>query len=115
MRRKTLYIILIVVAFNFLLFNIFKLQKEIVVIRMRNNKLQNLKPNKSEGFIKSKCDKVVGPILNNNNEGDIISKDITFIMNELAELVPIDINKIYPSKEKFTSFEEQVNSINKLN
>ena len=29
-------------------------------------------------------------------------------MNEIAKLVPIDVNKIYPSKEKFTSFEEQV-------
>ena len=111
MRRKTLYIILIVVAFNFLLFNIFKLQKEIVVIRIRNNKLDNLKPNKPEGFIKSTNDKVVGPISNNNNEGNIINKDIKFIMNELAELVPIDINKIYPSKEKLIPLYEQVNNL----
>ena len=44
MNKQTLYIILIILLFNFLLINIFRLQKEIKNIRDKTNKVKELKP-----------------------------------------------------------------------
>lgn len=108
MNIKPLYIIFVFGVFNFLLINIFRLQGEITDIRNKKNRVDDM-------IKKSKQSSKEKKTVEGNNCGDIISPEVKNVMNELAELVPIDFNKIYPSKEKFTSFEEQVNSINKLN
>ena len=62
MNKQTLYIILIIGVFNFLLINIFRLQKEITVIRNKNNKVKELIPLKPLGNIKPNNYKIVSQI-----------------------------------------------------
>jgi hypothetical protein len=110
MNKQTLYIILIIGVFNFLLINIFRLQKEITVIRNKNNKVKELiplKPLKPLGNIKPNNYKKVSKINNNNNNGTGTS-GVKEIMNDISELVPIDFNKIIDSKDKFTPKYKQV-------
>lgn len=106
MDKQTLYIILIIIIFNLLLINIFRLQKDIINIRNNTDKLQNFID--VSGSIKPNNYKKVSYINDNNN--GIISKDVKNLMNDISELVPIDINKIYPSKEQFIPKYEQVNN-----
>ena len=93
MNKQTLYIILIIALFNFLLINIFRLQKEIIDIRNKKKSITGL---------------------NNNNYTELDKKyegtrpKINEKMNEISELVPIDFNKIVVSKEKFIPKEKQV-------
>ena len=98
MNKQTLYIILIIAVFNFLLINIFRLQKEIKNIRDKTNKVKGLS-------ISNNYKKVSKINDDNNGTGSSGVKDI---MNDIAELVPIDFNKIVESKEKFTPKYEQV-------
>jgi len=102
MNKKTLYTILIIILFNFLLINIFKLQKEITNIINKNNKVK--------GLIKKNDYKEVSEINDNNNgTGNGTGDDgVKEIMDEISELVPIDFNKIVNSKEKFISKDKQV-------
>ena len=95
MNKQTLYIILIVVLFNFLLINIFRLQKDIIFIRDKIN-----------GYFKNNNYKTISNI-DNDNDG-IINNKVKEKMNDIAELVPIDINKIYPSEYQFIPKYEQV-------
>jgi len=104
MNKKTLYIILVILLFNFLLINIFRLQKEITNIRNNTNKVKGLKNVK--GVIKPNNYKKVSEINDNNN--GIGSSDVKDIMNDIAELVPIDFNKIVESKVTFTPKDKQV-------
>ena len=105
MNKQTLYIILIIGVFNFLLINIFRLQKEINKIRNKTNKIKGLKP---LGNIKPNNYKKVSAINNNNNGTGPIKGGVKEIMNDIAELVPIDFNKIVESKVKFTPKYKQV-------
>ena len=111
MNLKPLYIIFVIGVFNFLLINIFRLQGEITDIRNKKKRVDDMVKKSKQSKQSSKEKKTV----EGNTCGDIISPKIKNVMNELAELVPIDFNKIYPSKEKFMSFEEQVKLINELN
>ena len=108
MNLKPLYIIFVFGVFNFLLINIFRLQGEITDIRNKKNHVDDMMKNMKELYNKEEN-------IFENNSGDIISPGVKNVMDELAELVPIDFNKIDPSKEKFMSFEEQVKLINELN
>ena len=103
MNKQTLYIILIILLFNFLLINIFRLQKDIKNIRDKTNKVKGLKP---LGNIKPNNYKKVSKI-NDNNNGTGTS-GVKEIMNDISELVPIDFNKIVDSKEKFTPKYKQI-------
>ena len=107
MNKQTLYIILIILLFNFLLLNIFKLQKGIKDIRCKTDKLKELSliP---KGFIEPNSFEKISKTDNNNGFG---FSNVYQIMNDIAELVPIDINKIYPSLVKFESKVNQVKHI----
>jgi len=105
MNKQTLYIILVILLFNFLLINIFRLQKEITNIRNKTNKVKGLKQN-VKGVIKPNNYKKVSEINDNNNGTG--SSGVKDIMNDIAELVPIDFNKIVESKDKFTPKDKQV-------
>jgi len=102
MLKKTLYTILIIILFNYLLINIFKLQKEISNIINKNNKVK--------GLIDKKDYEEVSEINDNNNgTGNGTGDDgVKEIMDEIAELVPIDFNKVVNSKDKFISKDKQV-------
>ena len=113
MNKQTLYIILIILLFNFLLLNIFKLQKGIKDIRCKTDKLKNMKINNNnnnnpKGFIEPNSFEKISKTDNNNGFG---FSNVYQIMNDIAELVPIDINKIYPSLVKFESKVNQVKHI----
>ncbi len=95
MDKQTLYIILIIGIFNFLLINIFRLQKDIINIR-----------NKVNGYIKPNNYKEVSEI--KENDTGIGLDGVKEKMNEIAELVPIDFNKIAKSKDKFIPKYEQI-------
>ena len=110
MNKQTLYIILIIVLFNYLLINIFRLQRDITNIRDKTDKLKKLS-SKPRGNIKPNNNKQIGNIDNNNNGTGIVSGGVKEVMNEIAELVPIDVNKIYPSKEKFVPKSVQAETI----
>ena len=98
MNKQTLYIILIIGVFNFLLINIFRLQREIKNIRDKTNKVK--------GLIKTNNYKKVSEINNNNNGMGL--DGVKEIMNDISELVPIDFNKIVNSKDTFISKDKQV-------
>ena len=82
---QTIFIIVIIVFFNLLLLNIFRLQNEIF----------NLKTTKSIG------DSLPGLLNKNmNNFKNVDSNsDVNKKLNEIASIVPIDINKIEKSKD----------------
>jgi hypothetical protein len=94
MIKQTLYIILIILLFNFLLINIFRLQDEIIDIRDKKNILLGLLDNKKYKDI--------------DDNSNISVVEVKEKMNEIAELVPIDFNKIVESKEKFIPKDKQV-------
>ena len=82
---QTIFIIVIIVFFNLLLLNIFRLQNEIY----------NLKTTKS-------TDNTLPGLLNENmkNFKNVDSNsDVNKKLNEIASIVPIDINKIEKSKD----------------
>ena len=82
---QTIFIIVIIVFFNLLLLNIFRLQNEIY----------NLKTTKS-------TDNTLPGLLNENmkNFKNLDSNsDVNKKLNEIASIVPIDMNKIEKSKD----------------
>ncbi len=93
MIKQTLYIILIIALFNFLLINIFRLQDEILNIRNKKNVLKGLLDNKYKDL---------------DDDSNVSKVEVKEKMNEIAELVPIDFNKIVESKEKFIPKDKQV-------
>ena len=107
MNKQTLYIILVILLFNFLLLNIFKLQKGIKDIRCKTDKLKELSTIPI-GDIESNSFKKISKTDNNNGFG---FSNVYQIMNDISELVPIDVNKIYPSLVKFESKVNQVKNI----
>ena len=94
MIKQTLYIILIIALFNFLLINIFRLQGEIVDIRDKKNVLKGLLNDKKYKQL--------------DDDSNISVVEVKEKMNEIAELVPIDFNKIVDSKDKFIPKDKQV-------
>uniref|UniRef100_A0A6C0C584 Uncharacterized protein n=1 Tax=viral metagenome TaxID=1070528 RepID=A0A6C0C584_9ZZZZ len=95
---QTIYIIVIIIFFNFLLLNIFRLQNDIQNIN------KNIKDNKNiNGFNSNKY-----KLLNNNNNsiGDIKSK-----LNDIASIVPIDVNKIDKTNANFVPKFKQVDNL----
>ena len=81
MNKQTIFIIVIIIFFNLLLLNIFRLQNEIY----------NLKSNK-----------ILPGLLNENmyNFKNLDSNsNVNKKLNEIASIVPIDVNKIEKSKD----------------
>ena len=85
MNKQTIFIIVIIIFFNLLLLNIFRLQ----------NKIYNLKSNKSTS------DSLPGLLNKNmNNFKNLDSNsNVNKKLNEIASIVPIDVNKIEKSKD----------------
>jgi hypothetical protein len=82
---QTIFIIVIIVFFNLLLLNIFRLQNEIF----------NLKTTKSIG---DSLPRILNENMNNFKNVDSNS-DVNKKLNEIASIVPIDMNKIEKSKD----------------
>ena len=83
MNYQTIFIIVIIIFFNLLLLNIFRLQ----------NKIYNLKSNKIlPGLLNKNINNFKK--LNTNTNSNVNKK-----LNEIASIVPIDINKIEKSKD----------------
>ena len=81
MNKQTLYIILIIALFNFLLLNIFRLQKEINNIRNKTNKVKGLvKPYNSRNRNSNKIQPKENKIVNKNS--------INQYLNKISEVVP---------------------------
>ena len=80
MNKQTLYIILIVLLFNFLLLNIFRLQKDIKNIRGKTDKVKGLvKPYNTHNRNSNKI----------NAGNKIINKNsIVQYMDKISEVVP---------------------------
>ena len=82
---QTIFIIVIIVFFNLLLLNIFRLQNEIY----------NLKTTKStDNSLPGLLNENMNNFKNVNSNSDVNKK-----LNEIASIVPIDINKIEKSKD----------------
>ena len=91
---QTIFIIVIIVFFNLLLLNIFRLQNEIY----------NLKTTKS-------TDNTLPGLLNENmkNFKNVDSNsDVNKKLNEIASIVPIDMNKIEKSKDILLPKDKQI-------
>ena len=81
MNKQTIFIIVIIIFFNLLLLNIFRLQNEIY----------NLKSNK---ILPGLLNKNMNNFKNLDSNSNVNKK-----LNEIASIVPIDINKIEKSKD----------------
>ena len=90
MNKQTIFIIVIIIFFNLLLLNIFRLQNEIY----------NLKSNKAlPGFLNDNIENYKKVDSNSN-----VNKKL----NEIASIVPIDINKLEKSKDTLTPKYNQI-------
>ena len=81
MNKQTIFIIVIIIFFNLLLLNIFRLQNEIY----------NLKSNK---ILPGLLNKNMNNFKNFDSNSNVNKK-----LNEIASIVPIDVNKIEKSKD----------------
>ena len=81
MNKQTIFIIVIIIFFNLLLLNIFRLQNEIY----------NLKSNK---ILPGLLNKNMNNFKNLDSNSNVNKK-----LNEIASIVPIDVNKIEKSKD----------------
>ena len=79
---QTIFIIVIIVFFNLLLLNIFRLQNEIYNLKTTDKSLPGLLNENMKNF------------KNIDSNSDVNKK-----LNEIASIVPIDINKIEKSKD----------------
>ena len=79
---QTIFIIVIIVFFNLLLLNIFRLQNEIYNLKTTDNSLPGLLNENMKNF------------KNVDSNSDVNKK-----LNEIASIVPIDMNKIEKSKD----------------
>ena len=84
---QTIFIIVIIVFFNLLLLNIFRLQNEIF----------NLTSDKSNKSTNKSLPGLLNKNMNNFKKIDSNS-NVNKKLNEIASIVPIDINKIEKSK-----------------
>jgi len=79
---QTIFIIVIIVFFNLLLLNIFRLQNEIYNLKTTDKSLPGLLNENMKNF------------KNLDSNSDVNKK-----LNEIASIVPIDMNKIEKSKD----------------
>ena len=88
---QTIFIIVIIVFFNLLLLNIFRLQNEIF----------NLKTTKTTKTTKTNNKSLPGLLNKNMNNFKKVdsNSNVNKKLNEIASIVPIDINKIEKSKD----------------
>jgi len=106
MNKQLIFGALILISFNFLLLNIFKLQKEISRLEEKIDK--NHKKNHNKNSILPAKDYTLNEYkeIDSNTNTNINSK-----LNDIANLSPIDINKIDKTKANFISKDKQVETI----
>lgn len=85
MDYQTIFIIVIIIFFNLLLLNIFKLQNEIYNLKSSNKSVLKL-----PGLLNKNMENYK----NINNNSDVNKK-----LDEIASIVPVDINKIEKSTD----------------
>jgi|TARA_B110000858_G_C17778309_1_gene463406 hypothetical protein len=100
MNKQTIFIIVIIVFFNFLLLNIFRLQNDLFSLKSYKNNNKDNKNNNLSGFNKNK--NKYKP-LNNNNNDSVRGK-----LNNIASLVDIDMNKIDKTDAQFIPKYKQI-------
>jgi len=83
---QTIFIIVIIIFFNLLLLNIFRLQNEIYNLKTTDKSLPGLLNKNMNNF-------------KNFNSNYNSNSDVNKKLNEIASIVPIDINKIEKSKD----------------
>ena len=88
---QTIFIIVIIVFFNLLLLNIFRLQNEIYNLKTTDKSLPGLLNENMYDF------------KNVDSNSDVNKK-----LNEIASIVPIDINKLEKSKDTLTPKYNQI-------
>jgi len=93
MNKQTIFIIVIIIFFNLLLLNIFRLQNDIYYLKS-NSILPGLLNDNISNY------KKVDSNINVNKK-----------LNEIASIVPIDINKLEKSKDTLTSKYNQIKHI----
>ena len=94
MKYQSLFILVIIVFFNLLLLNIFRLQNEIYNIKFNDKPLTGLLEENIETY------GVADPDPNVNKK-----------LNEIANLVPIDVNKLEKSKDVLLPKYKQIKHI----
>ena len=88
---QTIFIIVIIVFFNLLLLNIFRLQNEIYNLKTTDKSLPGLLNENMKNF------------KNLDSNSDVNKK-----LNEIASIVPIDMNKIEKSKDELLPKYKQI-------
>ena len=94
MKYQSLFILVIIIFFNLLLLNIFRLQNEIYNIKFNDKPLTGLLDENIETY------GVTDPDPNVNKK-----------LNEIANLVPIDVNKLEKSKDVLLPKYKQIKHI----
>ena len=94
MKYQSLFILVIIIFFNLLLLNIFRLQNEIYNIKFNDKPLTGLLDENIEIYVDADPD----PNINKK-------------LNEIANLVPIDINKLEKSKDVLLPKYKQIKHI----
>ena len=103
MNIQTIFIVVIIIFFNFLLLNIFKLQKEISDFKEKNKDNKNIN-NKN-------INNLPGVVEYPTKYKELNNNDINSKLNKIADLVPIDINKVDKTNAKFKSKSKQIQTI----
>ena len=94
MEYQSIFVIVIIIFFNLLLLNIFRLQNEIYNIKFNDKPLTGLLEENIETY------GVADPDPNVNKK-----------LNEIANLVPIDVNKLEKSKDVLLPKYKQIKHI----
>mgnify|MGYP006079561679 FL=1 len=94
MKYQSLFILVIIIFFNLLLLNIFRLQNEIYNIKFNDKPLTGILDENIETY------GVADPDPNVNKK-----------LNEIANLVPIDVNKLEKSKDVLLPKYKQIKHI----
>ena len=94
MKYQSIFIIIIIIFFNILLLNIFRLQNEIYNIKFNDKPLTGILDENIETY------GVTDPDPNVNKK-----------LNEIANLVPIDVNKLEKSKDVLLPKYKQIKHI----
>ena len=107
MNKQLIFGVLILISFNFLLLNIFKLQKEISGLEENIKKKDKKNTGKNTSSIQGTTKYPTKyKEIDSNTTRNINSK-----LNDIANLSPIDINKIDKTKANFISKDKQVETI----
>lgn len=92
MNWEIIFIVLIIIFFNILILNIFRLQKELKLLNKKPKPYNNLRSTNKYKSLDSGCDG-----LNIRKDG----QSVKMKMNKIASHVPIDINKINKTNAHF--------------